>query len=178
MDWDKVGKKLAKHGLNLLSSTIPGGTAIAGIVADILGCDNTPEGVDEALGRATSEQIVELKKYQMDNQTALQKIVMDNETARIESVNRTMRAESKSEHWLQWSWRPLNGLAFGLTLFCNYGLPAIVNSLVFPWFSVPPPPLASVSMPPEVMMAWGAIMGVTSWFRGKEKVAKVENKII
>lgn len=108
-------------------------------------------------------------------------------TKQIEAVNRTMQAESKSEHWIQWSWRPFNGFLFGVTLFLGYVIPALVNVVLAafavtnsittaaPFLGAAPivnevarvVPYASI--PEFVLVAWGAVLGVTSWWRGKAK---------
>ncbi|MBL4673300.1 MAG: hypothetical protein JKX81_13665 [Arenicella sp.] len=75
------------------------------------------------------------------------------ETSRLVAVNQTMQAESKSEHWAQWAWRPFNGFMFACTLFGNY--------FVIPAFGG-----TSVEIPEVVLMAWAAVLGVTSWHRG------------
>jgi len=62
----------------------------------------------------------------------------------------------KSEHWVQWGWRPFNGFMFGLTLFCCY--------VLLPLFGKPP-----VHIPEVVMMSWAGILGVSAWHRGAQK---------
>lgn len=94
------------------------------------------------------------------------------ETKRMQSVNQTMQAEARSEHWMQWSWRPFNGFAFGTTLFMNYALPAIANALVIP-FIEGADKVSPGTIPEFVFAAWAAVLGVSSWNRGKEKVAKL-----
>ena len=97
---------------------------------------------------------------------------MQVEARTIESVNATMQAEGKSEHWMQWSWRPMNGfvLAFGsfaavlFTLYAAYmtitgahpealsAIPAIVNAIAM------------------VLAIPGAVCGVTAWYRGQTQL--------
>ena len=96
------------------------------------------------------------------------------DTTAVQAVNATMQAESKSEHWAQWLWRPFNGFAFGITLFCNYAIPVIVNSLILPFLSSPHTPLVAGTIPPEALMAWGAILGVTAWHRGAMQVEQAK----
>lgn len=102
--------------------------------------------------------------------------VMQEDTKRIQSVNETMREESKSEHWMQWSWRPFNGFMFGITLFMNYAFPQIINMFIRTLgtadkdgsFSL----LIAGTIPEFVFMAWASVLGVSAWHRGKEKIAK------
>lgn len=77
----------------------------------------------------------------------------------IAAVNTTMQAEAKSEHWPVYSWRPFNGFLFGVTIFGVYFL--------LPLCKVPVP-----TVPEFVWMAWGGILGVASWFRGKMQAGK------
>ncbi|MBU2510668.1 holin family protein [bacterium] len=82
--------------------------------------------------------------------------ILREENKRIDAVNQTMRAESKSEKWPQYSWRPFNGFLFGITLFSNY--------IIFPLFGKP-----TQSIPEIVFVMWGAVLGVTAWHRGVQK---------
>ena len=101
---------------------------------------------------------------------------MRENTKRIEAVNETMRAESQSEHWMQWSWRPFNGYLFGITIFMNYVFPQIVNMFIRAWGTAAKDGsynlLVAGELPEFVLMAWAAVLGVTAWHRGKAKLAK------
>jgi hypothetical protein len=76
--------------------------------------------------------------------------------AAIEAVNATMQAESKSEHWMQWSWRPFVGFIFGFTFIGVY--------FVLPFIEIPIP-----TIPSEAWLMLGAVLGVASWHRGAQK---------
>ena len=78
------------------------------------------------------------------------------EMATIESVNRTMQAEAKSEHWMQWAWRPFVGFIFGFTFFGVY--------FILPLAKIPLP-----TIPSEAWLMLGAVLGVASWHRGAQK---------
>lgn len=83
---------------------------------------------------------------------------------KLESVNQTMREEAKSEHWLQWSWRPLVGLMFIAICLNNYVvMPYLKNKGLLP-----------VEVPSEVFMAILAILGVASWGRSKSKIEEAK----
>ncbi len=82
--------------------------------------------------------------------------ILREENKRIDTVNQTMRAESKSEKWPQYSWRPFNGFLFGITLFSNY--------IIFPLVGV-----SAQQIPEIVFVMWGAVLGVTAWHRGVQK---------
>ena len=84
----------------------------------------------------------------------------DNEV--IKAVNDTMQQESKSEHWLQWSWRPLVGLCFVAVIVNNY--------IVMPYF----PHLHTIAIPAEVWSAMLVILGVSAGTRGMEKIVNAK----
>lgn len=176
MDWNRIGKKLAKHGLNLLGSAIPGGKFVTGIVADILDCDDNPTSIDKALKSANAEKYAQLKKLEMEHKEKLQSIILANEVAIIEQVNKTMRSESRSDKWWQSGWRPFWGFASGLAFFviaimvCILAYQAVLggnpNALsMIPQFITTMATLFAIP---------GAILGITSWGRNKEKLKKLE----
>lgn len=157
----------------------PAGAAAGRLVASVLGVESTPDAVSQAL-KSNPKALIQLKKLEQEHARELRRMTLEAETSRmaeetqrILAVNETMQAEGKAEHWPQWLWRPFNGFTFGVTLFCNYAVPALVNSLVLPWLANPPPPVVPGSIPEWVFVAWGSILGVTSWHRGAEKRAKV-----
>jgi hypothetical protein len=88
---------------------------------------------------------------------------------RIESVNATMRAEAKSEHWWTSGWRPYWGFVSGTAflfvclLVCVLAYQAVLGGHP-----------EAMAMIPQVIGAFaalfaipGAILGVTAWHRGK-----------
>ena len=75
-----------------------------------------------------------------------------------------MRAESESEHWPQYSWRPFNGFSFPLAVILVYFLLPLLGKTV-------------PEIPQWVWVGWLSILGVATYDRGKEKRARVgENK--
>jgi len=144
----------------------------------------TNEGALASL-RGNSELAVQLKEAVMSHQIAMAK----EGTKRIEAINKTMRSEGKSEHWIQWSWRPFNGYLFGITLFLNYVLPSLANIVLYIFHITDTIPngmmfdevvrTVPIGVIPEfVLVAWGAVLGVTSWQRGKEKLAGIAGKLL
>lgn len=71
-------------------------------------------------------------------------------TEQQKSVNETMQAESKSEHFMQWAWRPTVGFTFCAILINNY--------ILLPYF----PKLHTIIIPTEIWMTIGAVLGVAS----------------
>jgi len=159
MDFKGLGKLVGTYA-PLLGSLLPiPGAGIAGtLIAKALGCDNTPDAIHSAI-KQDPEAAIKLAALENAHSEALQRQVLEAETSRILSVNSTMQAESKSEHWLQWAWRPCNGILFGITLFLVYALPAIKGQ------GVP------VVIPDAAMIAWGSVLGITAWKRGESKPA-------
>lgn len=144
-------------------------------------------GVTDGIGalRNNPDLVVKLKSAVMDFQ-----IKMEQEnTKQLQAVNNTMIAEGKSEHWMQWSWRPFNGYLFGSTLLIGYVLPAVVN-VAFAAFHVTDRILEGqeyidalrvvpyASIPEFVLASWAAILGVSAFTRGKEKLANVAGKLL
>lgn len=80
----------------------------------------------------------------------------------ISAVNATMQAEAKSEHWMQWAWRPTFGFTACAVLVNNYVLlPYLSNVGIKP-----------IEVPSEVWIMIMAVLGVAAWTRGQEKISK------
>lgn len=107
---------------------------------------------------ANPNEVIKLK--QLEAETQIKLVELDIET--IKQVNETIRAEGKSEHWIQYSWRPFIGFSFGFYLNSLWLLPAFDKS----------PTTMSVDM----ILTVGAILGVASWHRGMEKIEKAKGK--
>jgi hypothetical protein len=86
----------------------------------------------------------------------------DLEMASINAVNATMQAEAKSEHWMQWAWRPTIGFTFAAVIINNFILLPYISGLV---------PLL---IPGEVWSAMLVILGASAATRGWEKVQKIK----
>ena len=176
MDLKQIASDIAEYA-PMLSGLVggPAGAAVGtgiSILASALGVKPEPDAISTAL-KTDPQAAAKVKQAELENQVELRKLLVQarqNElaadTQRIQTVNETMQAEGKSEHWAQWLWRPYNGFMFGTTLFCNYAVPALVNSLVLPWFHTPPPQITPGIIPEWVFIAWGSVLGVTAWHRG------------
>lgn len=109
--------------------------------------------IDRIKGKSPEDaaKLAELaQKYQDDMLAADQ--------AALASVNATMRAEAKSEHWAQWMWRPTVGFTFCAVLVNNY--------IALPYF----PSLHAIIIPGEVWNTILVILGAASALRGYQKV--------
>ena len=124
-------------------------------------------GIATALtGQATPDSAVEMIKTDPEAALKFQAAYLEYEsgiyreqTQRLEAVNRTMQAETKSERWPQYSWRPFNGFTFPLAVLVIYFVLPLAGKTV-------------PSVPEMVWIGWLAILGVATWDRGKEKRAK------
>lgn len=115
---------------------------------------------EEPVGEATR---VALEKTAVELEAIGQQLPM--------AVNVTMQAESKSEQWPQYSWRPFWGFVSGLAFLivvsfcCFLGYKAVIGG-----------DTDALEMIPKLVTAFaalftiaGAILGVTAWHRGLQK---------
>jgi len=165
MDWGNVLANLAEQGAVTLASAFGGplaGQAVQFVGDKLLGKkDATPEEVKQALQGLSGDQIVQLKKLDLDFKLELAKQGITLQVAEIEadttrqvSVNTTMQAEAKADHWPTYSWRPFLGFQFGVLVMCIY--------FILPLTGVPVP-----VVPETVWVAYLSILGAASFFRGK-----------
>jgi len=139
----------------------PLGAGVAGFVASKLGV--SPEAVTATVSGmlGNPEKVVELQKIEMEYKAHclalgykhLAEIEALNASVVME-VNKTMQAEAASEHWATYTWRPFNGYLFGVTIFGCY-------------FILPLCKITQPVVPEFIWIAWGSILGVASFFRGK-----------
>jgi len=175
MDWRSLAKQVGKYA-PLLGSLLPiPGAGVAGkLIAAALGVDNNPDAVAQAM-QTDPEAGIKLAKIEADNRAELQGQVLAAETARISQVNQTMRTESKSEHWPQYSWRPFWGFISGAAFFvvcvlvCLLAYQAVMGGRP-----------EAMAMIPQIIGAFaalfaipGGILGVSAWHRGRAKVKAV-----
>lgn len=169
MNWSDLGKALADYGLPTLGKALlgPAGALIGKGLASAIGTpSDAPMDILKAITE-DSEKSAAARRFELENETELKRLAYAHEekleaedTARIVAVNETIREELKNsatEEWYQKAWRPFNGFAFGTTMFGCYFL--------LPLLRLPVP-----SVPFEAWAAWGAVLGVASWWRGKQKV--------
>lgn len=139
----------------------PLGTGVATFVASKLGipADTVTDTLASMVG--DPQKLLEAKKLELDYKAHclnlgyqhIEAIEALNASVVIE-VNKTMQVEAASEHWATYTWRPFNGYLFGITIFGTY--------FILPLMKITPP-----VMPEFIWIAWGGILGVASFFRGK-----------
>ena len=57
----------------------PVGGATASMLADVLGCDPTPQKLQKALTQATPEQLAEIKKAELDFEVRMKELEVDRD---------------------------------------------------------------------------------------------------
>ena len=143
---------------------VPGsGPLLHGIMREITGDDEgvSIEEVEQKIA-GNPQMLMQFKTAVLEHEARLAEITLEGkkvEAQELETVNVTMRAEGKSEHWMQWAWRPFNGFMYGISMFACYPLPAILGKEI---------PL----VPTEVWIGWSVILGVTTWGRNQLKKDK------
>lgn len=164
MDWKEIAGDVGKSAP--LLGTLLGGpiglvvTTAGSLIASALGVSPTPDAVSEAL-KTDPAAAVTLAGIEKDKAISLQTLVVQAaanqlaaDTASIAAVNATMIAETKSEHWASWLWRPFLGFITGIMIFGCY--------FVLPLCKIPAPVI-----PSEAWYLLASVLGVASFFRGK-----------
>jgi len=190
VDFGALVSSFAKFGLPLLGAAlpIPGGLAIGTALANAIGSPSgKPEDILQALS-ANPAALQAAREFQAKHEERLLELTTQAEiearkadSADIAQVNQTMREESKSEHWLQWSWRPLNGLTLALG-----SLLLVVGVLIMAGMAVYQKDFATLNAIPTIVMAVtsalavpGAVCGVTAWHRGvKQRIEAGEVRAV
>lgn len=90
---------------------------------------------------------------------AIEQARLTYEASVIASVNATMQAEAKSEHWMQWSWRPTVGFTFSAAIINNY--------ILYAYFAKYG--MQQVTIPDELWTAMLVVLGAAAATRGWEK---------
>jgi hypothetical protein len=135
---------------------IPGAKdAIKGAIEGVLGGAASIIERFKADPTKVLEAQTELEKLRITAENEAQKVeaqLEDTFAKELETVNATMREESKSEHWMQWAWRPLIGMTFCAILFNNY--------ILLPYFAKMG--IKPIDVPGDVWSAILVILGVAS----------------
>lgn len=173
---EDIGHEVAKYApLIGAALPIPGGEAIGAIVAAKFGAKPGDPADLLAKIQTDPQAAIKLKEIEANHDVALQQVLMQRavglaqaDAAMVGSVNTTMQAETKSEHWMQWAWRPTCGfaLAFGfLALIVLIGWICIESVITQQpqLLSMIPPILEAFTV---LFGSMAAVVGVTAWHRG------------
>lgn len=181
ISWSDVGNLLTKAA-PIAAGILTGGsstaiTAVAGLIASELGCDPSPAAIQAAV-QADPQAPLKLAELELNHRRDMQALAIQArsnelaaETARLGKINDTMQTESQSDKWWVSGWRPywgfISGTAFAFVaaLVCWLGFNAVSSGNQ-----------EAMRMVPDLVSAMallfgipGAILGVASWHRGKEK---------
>lgn len=127
---------------------------------------DTAQGAVKGLGEAIKDAVSAFKADPTEVaklQAEVNRLLVEHETKLVESVNMTMREEAKSDHWMQWSWRPTFGFSASFVIVNNYGLLPY-----FEHFGLKP-----IVIPPEVWAFMTVVLGVAAYTRGQEKLSRL-----
>ncbi len=123
---------------------------------------DTAKGAVEGLGKAVELAVGAFKENPtkvIEFQAAIEQAAMKYAGEALTAINATMQAEAKSEHWMQWSWRPTFGFTACAILVNNYILLPYLSK-----FGIVP-----IAVPSEVWLMIMAVLGVAAWTRGRDK---------
>ncbi len=128
MNFDKI-KGLVGELAPTLGAALGGpvGGAAASMLADVLGCDPTPQKLNKALSQATPEQLAEIKKAELDFEVRMKELEVD--VFALETKDIQHARESFSEDWTARSIAILSILLFGGYVFLVTLQPADDNDL-------------------------------------------------
>jgi hypothetical protein len=128
MNFDKI-KGLVGDLAPTLGAALGGpvGGAAATMLADVLGCDPTPQKIGKALSQATPEQLAEIKKAELDFEVRMKELEVD--VFALETKDIQHARESFSEDWTARSIAILSILLFGGYVFLVTLQPADDNDL-------------------------------------------------
>jgi Holin of 3TMs, for gene-transfer release len=161
MEWKDLAADVAKAA-PILGGLLggPAGAAVGGLIASALGTSNDPAQISAALA-TNPDAFVKLKQIESEQAVRLRELAvaaesnrLQAETAQIATVNTSIQAETKADHWPTYAWRPFIGFVTGCMIFSCY--------FVLPLLKIPVP-----AVPESVWIMLGSILGVASFWRGK-----------
>jgi hypothetical protein len=89
----------------------PVGGAAAQVLANVLGCDPTPQKLNKALSQATPEQLAEIKKAELDFEARMKELDVD--VFALETKDKQHARDSFSEDWTARAIALMSVLLFG-----------------------------------------------------------------
>lgn len=143
----------------------PAGGAVGGMIASALGVEESPEAVSKEL-KNNPEARAKLEKLEKQHTQEMRRMVLAAETNRLESINKTMRAEAQASDGYVRRWRPTFGYLCALAWAAQSGAVA--------WIIVSSPSEAATAV--EAVSAltpmWGialSILGINVSARSRDK---------
>ena len=105
----------------------PVGGAAAGMLANVLGCEPTPQKIEKALQSATPEQLAEIKKAELDFEVRMKELEVD--VFALETKDTQHARESFREDWTARAIALLSVLLFGFYVILVTVQPSDDNDL-------------------------------------------------
>lgn len=175
--WKQVVRTAAPALASMFGTPLAG--AVVGALSETLlgNPDGTEEEIAAVVAGGGPDVFAKITEAQRLLKVRLAEINVDLDKVAaqmMKSVNVTMREEAKSEHWVQYSWRPFWGFISGA---CFGVVCVFVCALA--WRAVFGGRPDAIAMIPQLVGAFtalfaipGAILGVAAWHRGVEKRIK------
>lgn len=172
MNLRKLIDKVTEHA-PLLAGAIggPAGAAVS-LIADAFGGDRNTDALAERVA-GDPDAALKLRQIENDHRAELARIAMQREanelaadTARIESVNKTMRAEAASCDPFTRRWRPMFGYVVCVSWFLQMTAIAVLM------LTRPAAAAAVISSMAELTVLWGvalSVLGVSVAKRSQDK---------
>ena len=168
--------------MDFLFGSTPEGMVKGGVQGLVEGVGNSVDKIIRDLKLPPEVQsAAEVRLAELKAQTDLAVIQLKNQTEtsykdEMAIVNTTMQAELHADHFLQWSWRPLNGYALaigslvsvGFVIFAGYQAVVLHNVEAL---NALPQILTAVAL---VLSIPGAVCGVTAWHRGIAQIEQIK----
>ena len=138
--------------------------------------------IDTSGQTATTSAIMAQQTVQMNQQTAQAQATASVGLAQtvIESEVVDHQIEKEDEHWVKAYWRPAMGWLYMAICFMDFIMFPIISMflpVIYKGFGIVAPYTAWASLTLSngglIHLAFGAILGVTSFMRGQEKLAKI-----
>jgi len=130
--------------------------------------NNVNSGMNSTMAQQTVQMQMQTAQVQAQAQVGLAEVSIDKEIA-------DQQLKKEDEHWMKAYWRPAMGWLYMLMCFCDFiafpivsiFVPIITKMPYVAWQSL------TLSNGGLIHLSFGAILGITSYTRGQEKVAKM-----
>ena len=129
MDWSDIGETVA-NAAPILGGALggPAGGAAGTLIAQMFGSDTDPKAVSQAI-QQDADATIKLQKLEQEHKQELTRMYLESETNRLTEINKTMRAEYKTDDAYRGRWRPTFGYAAALTWVLQ--VVGVVYSIIF-----------------------------------------------
>lgn len=124
--------------------------------------------MNSTMAQQTVQMQMQTAQVQAQAQVGLAEVSIDKEIAE-------QQIKKEDEHWMKAYWRPAMGWLYMLMCFCDFIAFPIVSMFVPIVTKMPYVAWQSLTLSNGglIHLSFGAILGITSYTRGQEKVAKI-----